>query len=751
MRPIPPYFSSTETPQKPCSDGTLPFTGEARYYTMQVECPASGALALQIESPRPIRIHALGELLLDEPLAWRSFQRKVYAALIMPVNKGTQEFLIEVGPRPRHPTKIDDHCPSRRRECVMKALTASIPDVLQVAGSFTEAVRVHPTALRFLPGQFVKEGWIWQEIMIRPAQGSTLSPETSLRSAAERPPPFIAVSGPVVPDRFHDGTTPEERLAGFRHLYIPVASSDPTTQPVRKPACETRPEPRQEIVAHLSVHVECPQGVELPMPVFESLGRKAPQREYRTLTWPSWAEAKATLPEPILPPELSHFKALYDEAWQMLLRLVRTPRPESGLPNSYIGTGTNFPHCQFVWDTSFTAMASAYGWRALPAAASLDLLYSRQFDGGYLHREHDVRDGTPLLYEPDFSPNPPLTAVAEWRLACLTGDRSRLIKVYPALVELHRWLNANRQLPDGTYWTTGLANGLDNSPSLGEGYPDLTAQMAHHAEILALMAETLGKPGEAATWRTEQASIGTSLNARLWSDSLNFYSTSLPDGGHNPNKVVTGFWPLWAGVVPPDRVEHLARHLKDPTSFWRHHPVPSLAADSPHFKPLGQYWLGSTWAPTNYATIKGFQRAGRQDLALETTLRHLHCLHEVMKSTGALWENYCSEASTQGNWSASDYCWTALGPIALLFEVVIGLEPDALNRRLTWTPPPGLNVGARRYPLGQATVDLQVTHEGTKQVYCIKSDFPFTLEVGKGPNRKSIPCNVGTTWSSWQP
>ena len=122
-----------------------------------------------------------------------------------------------------------------------------------------------------------------------------------------------------------------------------------------------------------------------------------------------------------------------------------------------------------------------------------------------------------------------------------------------------------------------------------------------------------------------------------------------------------------------------------------------------------------------------------------------------MKSTGALWENYCSEASAQGNWSASDYCWTALGPIALLFEVVIGLEPDALNRRLTWTPPPGLNVGARRYPLGQATVDLQVTHEGTKQVYCIKSDFPFTLEVGKGPNRKSIPCNVGTTWSSWQP
>ena len=731
------------------TDGLLPFTGEAKFYKARIRTTGAGALVLQLESPRPIRIRAAGERVLDEPLAWRSFQRKVMAALVLPVESGTVELLIEVGARPRHPSKIDDHCPSRRRDAVMNELAAILPDVLRLEGHIQEAVAVHPTALRFLPGQFVKEGWIWQEILIRPAPGSEQSPGTAVRSVAELPPVFITVSGPVVPDRVHDGTTDEERRAGLRHLYIPVASSDPATPVVRKPGPETRPEPRQEVVAQVALRVECPQAVELTMPVFESLGRKAPQREYRALVWPDWETVRATLPEPVLPPDLIHFKALYEEAWQMLLRLVRTPRPESGLPNSYIGTGTNFPHCQFVWDTSFTAMAAAYGWRAIPAQASLDLLYSRQFDGGYLHREHDVRDGTPLLYEPDFSPNPPIMAIAEWKLACLTGDRSRLMKVYPALTELFEWLEANRQLPDGTFWTTGLANGLDNSPSLGEGYPDLTAQMAHHAEMLGLMADTLGRPEEAADWRAKQARIGAALNARLWSESMTFYSTSLPGGGHNPNKVVTGFWPLWAGVVPPERVEHLAAHLKDPASFWRHHPVPSLAADSPHFKPLGQYWLGSTWAPTNYATIKGFQRAGRQALALETTLRHLQCLHEVFKTTGSLWENYCSEAATPGNWSAADYCWTALGPIALLFEVIIGLEPDALNRRLVWTPPMGLNVGAKRYPLGQATVDLQVTYEGSKQVFCIKSDFPFTLEVRRDGECKTVACAVGTTWTSF--
>mgnify|MGYP002063669834 CR=1 FL=1 len=108
-----------------------------------------------------------------------------------------------------------------------------------------------------------------------------------------------------------------------------------------------------------------------------------------------------------------------------------------------------------------------------------------------------------------------------------------------------------------------------------------------------------------------------------------------------------------AGVAPPERVAHLARHLKDPSSFWRHHPVPSLAADSPDFRPPGDYWLGSAWAPTTCAAAKGFQRAGRLDLARDLTLLHLQRMSEVLRDTGHIWENYCSEASTRGSWEAA--------------------------------------------------------------------------------------------------
>ena len=79
--------------------------------------------------------------------------------------------------------------------------------------------------------------------------------------------------------------------------------------------------------------------------------------------------------------------------------------------------------------------------------------------------------------------------IAEWKIANLTGDMARLAAVYPILSAQHGWIRRNRRLADGTYWTTGLANGLDNSPSLGDGYPDLTAQQAHAAEILGRIAD----------------------------------------------------------------------------------------------------------------------------------------------------------------------------------------------------------------------------------------------------------------------
>ena len=736
-----------KTPQTISKPGEFPLEPAGRFYRAEAEFPAAGTLVLQIASPRPLRIWLDGEKLAHEPLEWRSFQRQVRAAVVVPVEAGRGELFVEVGPRPRHPEGVDRDCPSRNRERVLHFLETWFADVLQLAGEVKPGAPAPGLGLRFLPGQFHRDGVTYQEVVVRPL-ARLEPPSVQVRSLADIAPEAFALGTGVCPGKCHEATSDEERRAGLRHFYVPVATALEPLKPLRDAVLDIgRAEPCLLVARTVALSVEGGKAsAAVEMPVYESLGRLAPRRDFRELSWPAPEAALAALPEPILPPEYAHFAKLYQETWRMLLRLVRHPRPESGLPNSYISTGAGFTFHQFVWDTSFTAMATAYGWRVLPAWASLDLLYSRQHDGGYIHRETDVRDGMPALYEPDFSPNPPLMAVAEWAIYRLSGDAHRLRQVYPALAEHHAWLEANRRLSDGTFWTTGLANGLDNSPSLGDGYPCLTAQMAHHADVLSQIAEAIGREGEARKWRARHAEIGRALNERLWSDSMRFYSTSLPGGGHNPNKVVTGFWPLWAGVVPAERVEALARQLKDPKSFWRHHPAPSLAADSPHFQFAGNYWLGSTWAPTNYATIKGFQRAGRLDLARETTLRHLQCMSETLEATGFIWENYCSEKSERGNWSGPNYCWSSLGPVALLFEVLIGLEPDAAQRRIRWTPPAGKRIGVRRYPLGPCTVQLlQFQGEGGADRVEVHTDFPFTLELCRDGKTKAVSCAAGRT------
>jgi hypothetical protein len=170
-------------------------------------------------------------------------------------------------------------------------------------------------------------------------------------------------------------------------------------------------------------------------------------RQLRTFPPPDAANALlARLPEPILPADLGHLSELYREAWRMLLRLVKTPVPESGLPGPFIAIGAGFSHYQFVWDTSFTTLAAAYGWRELPAHAGLDLLLSRQHDGGYVHRETDTRVVRTRLQ--------PESPVARGRGVAVVSAHRRPDAPPPRLPPLaahHRWLVANRRLPDGTY------------------------------------------------------------------------------------------------------------------------------------------------------------------------------------------------------------------------------------------------------------------------------------------------------------
>lgn len=706
-------------------DSSLP----ADSASFKVEGPAG--LRLSILARRSLRLWCGHHLVADELISFRHGQREMELLIFLPVTAGPVELRAEFGPRPAQLSWVDEQCPSRNRPTLEKALLKKYPDECRIEATWEPGAASPAVCLRFGPSQFRRDGMVWQEIFVRQLPAFVPLERCLKIRENEEHAPRLFLSSSVAPNLCHEARRPGTEKEGRRRFHLPVCAPGTELPPARTPGRETRLEPMRERVGTVEVLLEDGLGqATFEMPVFESVGKHAPVCEYRNLPPPQIDTMLEAAPALCVPDSWRPLTSLYEGAWRMLQRLWRIPVPESGLPGPYLGTAAEgFSENLFVWDTSFTTLASAYAHRVFPCLASFDCLYARQEDGGYLHREGHVGSNLPMFFEPDFSPNPPLMALVELCVARLTGDRARLERVYPLLVEQFAWLKHNRRLDNGTYWTTGLANGLDNSPSLGEGYPCLTAQMAHFAESLAEIAHAIGS-GEAARWLAEKDGIAHALNEHLWDPIRQIYATSLSGGGHNPHKVVTAFWPLWAGVVPEERRDHLVAHALDKSSFNRPHPLPSLAADSPKFAPQGDYWLGSVWIPTNFAAVKGLWRSGAREVARELALRHLHCMAEDFARTGVLWENYCSEKIGRGSNSTHDYSWTAASPIALFLEIVLGLEPDALSRTLRWTPMPKENLGVQNYPLGPVTLSLMIRPAANGEAgVLVNTDMGFTLEI----------------------
>ncbi len=151
---------------------------------------------------------------------------------------------------------------------------------------------------------------------------------------------------------------------------------------------------------------------------------------------------------------------------------------------------------------------------------------------------------------------------------------------------------------------------------------------------------------------------------------------------------------MLAGICPPERLRALVKQLRNPATFNRPIPVPSLAACDPNYNPEGTYWTGGVWAPTNYMIARGLQLAGEGDEAHRVARAYLEGLAATWRefTPHTLWEANCPEGPVPGkqpytgNWVKPDFVgWSGLGPTAMLIEQVMGIDIDALANRVTWT------------------------------------------------------------------
>lgn len=455
---------------------------------------------------------------------------------------------------------------------------------------------------------------------------------------------------------------------------------------------------------------------------------------------PTFAQAQDRLPRPVLEgnPE---FVELYWFCWKLAFSHIKKPAPGSGLVSNYLDE--SFSPQIFQWDTIFMIMFARYANQIFPAVQSLDNFYARQHDDGFICRE--IKEANGADYHPEWEPesvNPPLFSWAEMESFRVTGDKARLALVVTALEKYTEWLEHGRKREHtvhGLYWNNSLGSGMDNTPRRGSGWVDMSCQMAMQYRDLAAMYEVLEKPERAAACRVRAEDIGRRINRYMWNEEDGLYYDVNRLGRQIKWKTAGCFWPMLAGITSPHQEEKLIANLKDPNSFWRQNVFPTLAADQLFYNPGGRYWQGGVWAPTNYAIIRGLTLSGHPDFARAAAERYLGEMYKVYQKTGTVWELYAPDRVAPGtNSDGRTFCrrdfvgWTGIGPIAMLVENVIGLQADAVNRRLSWRLGRADRFGIERFRFGDTTADLVCAARASASApaaLTVANDRPFTLIV----------------------
>jgi glycogen debranching enzyme len=505
-------------------------------------------------------------------------------------------------------------------------------------------------------------------------------------------------------------------------------------------------------------------------------GRWFAKKTYTPEPVPTFAQCRDRLPSPILDGNPEWIE-MYWKCWEIAFRGIKRPPEGSPLVSNWLDEA--FSDNIFQWDTIFMMMFARYGHDCFPAIQSLDNFYALQRESGYIGREFREADGRMVHYDHTgglFAEsgwkntiNPPLFAWAEVESYRLTGDKSRFAMVLPVLEKYAEWLNRDGD-PDAKdwenngrisktavhklYWNTPLGSGMDNSPrptAKGCGWVEMSAQMVIMYRHLAIMAEELSLPGKAAEFRMEADAIAARINRWCWDEKDGFYYDVDAEGRPFRKMTMGGFWPLLAAVASKEQAGRLVGHLKDPEKFWRPMVFPTLAADEPEYDPMGHYWLGGVWAPTDVMVIKGLEKYGYDDFAAEVTEKYLSGIYDVFKNykapSNTVFELYAPElvdgrfwpgSNNSGGLAKPDFVgWTGCGPVQLLIENVMGIRSEGVNHTIHWHLRRSDRHGVEKLNVGGVAVNLvcekRAGARDPAQV-TLRADGPFTVII-HGPQQ----------------
>ena len=461
---------------------------------------------------------------------------------------------------------------------------------------------------------------------------------------------------------------------------------------------------------------------------------------------------KSYVPEPVFEsqPELVDF---YYHAWELAWNNVKH---YSGVPVSPLMKEGFANDRLWIWDTCLMAHFCKYAPEHFPGIESLDNFYLAM---------HDGYETSLKIHHPD---NPPLFAWTEYEYYQLTGDMDRLKRILLDKKYLQKHFDFMENLshcsvfpygvmhskftkkPYGYLWS-GNPSGMDNTPRGFDNYDnmfwlDALAQQALSALYIAKIAKILKNVEIEEKYLIIYQKLKFLMNRYYWCEADGIYY-DLRVRNKDFIKVLTpaSFWPMLAELPSPEQAEKMSKVLSDPELLGGMVPCPSVARNDPAFSKSGSYWRGGLWVPTTYMTVKSLDKYGLNELAFtvaKQTIEHMYKTYTDFKPA-TIWECYSPTEpkpsdDKNGNLVRPDFCgWSALAPVSLLVEDVIGIKVCAETNTITWRSIHKFPHGIKRLKMRSNLISL-LKSDSDVQVECTE---PFTLKL----NGRKYSCAQGVT------
>jgi hypothetical protein len=457
----------------------------------------------------------------------------------------------------------------------------------------------------------------------------------------------------------------------------------------------------------------------------------------KSIPWPIYSDNK-------------EFVELYYKAWQLAESHILS---QQGLPQSPYVDEAFSKSTIWIWDTCFMLHFFKY--------ASLNFQSIKTLNNFY----QPIHDGVNIPLRIEIPDNPPLFAWTEYEYFKQTNNVEHIKELLyktQYLQKHFKWFDTIKpgvsiarsaptclkRLENGYLWEGGRS-GMDNTPRGRRGpkatkgrpnnpnmlWVDAIAQQCLSALYISKLFNEVGDAENKEKWEAEYSQLKDILNSYYWDKEQGFYF-DINKNDLKPMRLRTpaSYWALLAEAGDEIKAGQMVNALLDPNCLGGKISWVTVPRNDADFNPKGGYWRGSVWLPTAYMGIKSIEKYGFCELANKQSLEILNHMNETYKhyTPHTIWECYnpteALPATTgHGTIVRKDFCgWSALGPISLFIENVIGIySADAQKKVLKWNLHHKFEHGIRNFRFGKILTDL-VYKDG--KLY-VSSNMPYRIDI----------------------